>query len=368
MSVFELHKKLLGELEKPGAAPARAYVVAGPDEFLVGRFCREIADALKKAMPAAGFERIESDKDPINDILFSDGLFASEKIVWIKNGEDFFAKSAKNAAVLEAFFATPSESVFLVAGSTEADAKNPCTAWAKKNAVFLAVPALNLEKYQERESFFQDISRYVLAPAGKKMARASFEALIEKTGSDARQILGELEKLVVYAGTRQEISAKDVEDLVGVSAEKKFYNFTQAVGDRDCVLAISIWNRLRQQGEGALFLVRSLSGHFRMLLIARSLFGHLNRGLANSTQAFFTKLDRIKAAPPEDAGGESDAFLKMHPYRIFHLFKQCLRFEERELAEKLLLLKESETSVKACSFADQAFMENLIVRLTRQEQ
>ena len=57
-----------------------------------------------------------------------------------------------------------------------------------------------------------------LRPMGKRMDRAACEALAFTSGRDLTLLHGELEKLASYAGEREEITAPDAEQRIGILA------------------------------------------------------------------------------------------------------------------------------------------------------
>ncbi len=362
---FESLEKALRDIASGQIAPA--YLVDGSDDFLIGRFSSDLVGALRKQCPDAELEQIQ-DQPPetARDLLMTDGLFSARRIAWIRDGEAYLGKDADEARtqVLRQALKAAGETLILVVSAPGAVA-GECHKALVRAGVRVEAASPDLSKPRNRDAFLAPVARYLLAPAGKKISSAAFSHLVERAGTDTRQIFNELEKLVVYCGDRPEIRAQDIDALVGEGAEQRYYHLSEAVGARDAGKALAVFNRLMAQGEAALPLHKSLRRYLRSLLLAKSLFGAWGNGLVGRVDDFYARVDRLRGALPAEAGGETAEFLKQHPYKLYNLYAQSARFSEPELLRLYPEMVESETALKAYSFAGEAFFEDLLVRLAK---
>jgi len=76
--------------------------------------------------------------------------------------------------------------------------------------------------------FDRDLPRWIESRAqknGKRIPREAVAILIERAGRDLSALASALESLSVYSSSRTEISAQEVESLLGKSAEEDVFRF-----------------------------------------------------------------------------------------------------------------------------------------------
>ena len=64
--------------------------------------------------------------------------------------------------------------------------------------------------------------------------------LLEKTGNDLAIINNQIDALSVYTGDRNEITADDIQKLLGVSHREKLYSLLDAIGMKDTISAVKM--------------------------------------------------------------------------------------------------------------------------------
>lgn len=362
-SAFEQAGKTILGIQA-GKCP-QVMLVFGSDDFLTDYFSTRILKALKLALPNAETQAVE-DPTELYDALFSGGLFASQRIVHLKNGDAFFGKDAnkQNTELLSGFLQNPDADTTLLISATTVSKRGACY---KKASAFdmLEIPSQDLSRYQHKNNFYTDLTKHVLPELGKKMSKDAFELLLLKTGPDTRRVFGELTKLASFCGTREQITQRDIEQVVGESAEKKFYNFTQSLADKKTEETLEIYAKLRFQNESSLGLLRSARNYFKNLVVAKGLFAHLDRRMVGNVNGFYSRLDEVKDAVREHAGVETLEFLNQHPFRVYNFFVQSTRFSAKELERDFIILLEGETAVKTNFFAEDAFVGKLIIQITK---
>ncbi|MEK6798739.1 MAG: DNA polymerase III subunit delta [Planctomycetota bacterium] len=78
---------------------------------------------------------------------------------------------------------------------------------------------------------------------GKRMNHAAAERLQEHIGDAPGLLDAELGKLATYAGGRDEITAKDVDEVCGNLREEKVFGLVDAIGAGDAATAIQLWRQ-----------------------------------------------------------------------------------------------------------------------------
>ena len=107
---------------------------------------------------------------------------------------------------------------------------------------------------------------------GLNIGPDALEAFLDKTGTDTRQIVQEVEKLSVYLGDRKNVQIADVQTIVSPSREAISWDLADAVGNRDLPGTLKVLRQLLFQGENEVGLIISLENRFRDLLLYREAF------------------------------------------------------------------------------------------------
>lgn len=110
-----------------------------------------------------------------------------------------------------------------------------------------------------------------LRRAGKTMRRAALSLLVERTGLDAQALSNDVEKLIAYVGTDEEITADDVRAMVAPTAELSVFDLVDAVADRKPREALAQLEALLAQQAEPFMILAMLTRQFRLLLQARHL-------------------------------------------------------------------------------------------------
>ena len=108
---------------------------------------------------------------------------------------------------------------------------------------------------------------------GKELAGPAASLLVDLVGQEMGVLDQELEKLAVFVGQRQQIESADVDRLVGQSREEKTWIIFDAIAAGRAGEALSILERLFDQGEEPLRILGAFSMQLRRLAQAAYLSG-----------------------------------------------------------------------------------------------
>ena len=122
--------------------------------------------------------------------------------------------------------------------------------------------------------------------------------LVEFLGTDLGKIWNELEKLMIVLPEGSTISAKDIEDNIGVSKDYNIFELRKAIGDRDVLKANRIVNYfgMNQKTHHITMTIAALNSFYTQLLIFHSLQDKSKNNVARMLKVnpFFAD-DYIKA-------------------------------------------------------------------------
>ena len=111
------------------------------------------------------------------------------------------------------------------------------------------------EKDKEAEEDFIPRVEQLLAERGLAMPRGVFNAFLDRTGYNLRQVENELDKLALYVGDRKTVAAEDVRLMVAPMRESKFWEFADTFCSGDLAATLDTARRMFEQGVSPVALI-----------------------------------------------------------------------------------------------------------------
>jgi DNA polymerase-3 subunit delta len=278
------------------------YVVTGTDE---GRVSEEAA-ALFEELKAPGSddfsnEIIEGIADNSEDAfqkcsqaieaLQTLGLFAADKVVWLK-GANFFGTDRTSDAeravtgvenLLEVLQDDLPDEVTFLLSATGINGVRRFGKWAKKSTDYRPFDKIDVSK----EGWEEQVARIVTRVAREKRLTIQGESLqlfVQRAGAETRQISNEIDKLDLYLGPdRREVTVEDVTLMVSVSHKGVIWEISRAVEKRNAKRAIELIDSLIAKNENAVGLIKaSIIPTVRNLFFAKlaGAYGSINQAPA----------------------------------------------------------------------------------------
>lgn len=235
------------------------YVLLGDEDFLKRR-CR---DALIKLAVGDGeadfavsvFPGEKLDFSTVRNDLDTLAFMAPVRVVIVEQADPFVTLHRE---ALERYVAAPSKvGVLILEVKTFPD--NTRLAKALPDAAKLAckAPAPGL--------LIPWCGKWSKAGHGKKLSGDAAELLVELVGPAMGLLDQELAKLAVAVGANAEITADDVDRLVGRTRAANVFHILDAVGDGKPAVALNILHRLFEEGEDPLAILGPLASQLRRL-------------------------------------------------------------------------------------------------------
>ncbi len=179
----------------------------------------------------------------------------------------------------------------------------------------------------------------LLAGTGKRVDAAGEARLAELVGGDARTLAQEVAKLAAYAGDREVIGAKDVDEVVTRAAADPFFALGNAVEARDLQAALGVLDRSIADGASPYMVVGSLAGTIRRLVAererARKAAGEKRLGSVREWEAVV-----LPTIPAEELGDRK-------PYGFWMKYQAAMRFTRDELLGALSALADADVAMKS---------------------
>jgi len=352
------------------------YLFFGNDEYLAGLNARKQVDQLcPEAEQVLSLETIDGSVDKIDDAVAAIdqcvaafrtlGLFGGKKVVWLRD-----ASFLKNAVIMK------NEQVKHLLSELAADLKAGLA-----EDQFLVITAPGIDK---RSAFFKalkdvaEISEYdiperdyearpmalkravsLFKREGYSIDAAAADAFIEKVGFETRQIMSEVEKMVLYKGPEKNISLDDVQAITSAASEAIVWDFSDAVAERKLGDAIRLFRQLLFQKQTAIGLIIQLEGLFQNLLRFREYMdaGWLRMNGSRIQWSSDPELDDYFSEMADDPR-------KMHWFRAGKFANQAAAYSVKRLAaSKRLVVDTHERMVSGGSIPHELMFETLLAKL-----
>jgi DNA polymerase-3 subunit delta len=270
--------QFLSILKKQGAPPV--CLLLGPEAYQR----RRIRQTLSAGLPADSLAEHDLAATRLAEILDDAralSLFASERLIWVINGEAALPRGravseddteaeggAGDGALLAAYAKDPTPGVTLVFEASRFEFEGEDKRKIERVAKFYAsVPTVvELERYAPAQA--RQEAQNLAARAGLRLEDGALDLLVEALAGDVARIATEIEKLSLYAGDKP-VGERDIAQLVPDARAGNIFALVNAMGRRDRARALECLDALVREGEYLPLALSFLSSQFRTALVAR---------------------------------------------------------------------------------------------------
>jgi DNA polymerase-3 subunit delta len=247
-------------LERAGRLKQRpVYAVHGDEDFLK----RQVLNALRSLVlgdddNAFGLSTHAGDKATfaaVRDELATIPFLTPRRLVIVENADPFVSQFRTQ---LEKYVAEPSATGILVLDVKAWPANTRLAKLLSDDATIVckAMAAYRLPAW---------CTQWAAAHHGKQLSAEAAKLLVDLVGSEMGQLDQELAKLATYVGTTPQIESRDVDKLVGNSRAENLWKIFDAIGAGNGGVALTILDRLFEQGEEPLRILGAFSLQLRRL-------------------------------------------------------------------------------------------------------
>ncbi len=251
---------------------APVYLLTGSEVFFRDKFRDQVP---KLFLKDSGGEVRDHDlgEVPVRDALDDAanlGLFASLRVVWLRNAEAILPKregatSSKHSAEAVAGYCAHPNPRCMVVFESRSDEKDKATRLEK---MMPGVTVVEIERPSIGESakhLSDDATK-----AGFAFDPRAASELVESTGGDLGRARMELQKIMSYAAGRGKITLDDVRALVPAEPVYIIWELGDSIGRRDAAAALERLAALFREGHSAIPTLGLISGHIRRLVRAKA--------------------------------------------------------------------------------------------------
>ncbi len=248
------YKALLTQLKQKKVAPV--YLLCGEEDYLLQMALHHLIEATVE--PATRefnldvFYGKEVDGGKVLDIANAYPMMAETRVVVVKQ---VFEMSVSDLEAIAKYLDRPAPSTVLVLTSDRMDARKKAVAQIKAKSCFVEFKPL-----YERE-----VRSWIREQVRERGFRISEDAALliqSRVGNSLRQIVNELEKIILNLNGQKEITTEDVTRSVGLSRSFSIFDLTDAVGRKDAKQALTILGRILESGESPTTVLAMLTRFF----------------------------------------------------------------------------------------------------------
>ncbi len=213
---------------------------------------------------------------------------------------------------------------------------------------------------RDQDAVLKEMVARTLASHEKRMAPGVLDRLLERVGFHPVAVVMEVEKLALSVDDRPQITAADLEAMVGRTREDALYELTEAFGSGQLGQTLVICRRLLENGVHALAILATLRNYLRRFLIIRGLQLQPQPTWRSGMQA---RQFQDQYLPALKEQGEWADLLKGHPYALFMSFSKAESFSCTRLKGSLARLLAAEYRLKGGPFDQGLILDELFVVL-----
>lgn len=347
----------------PAAKPAKSLVILhGEAEVLKRRALRDlVAGHLGPEAEAESIEEFWGKETPLREVGAAIGavsLFSDRRVVLLR---DLQTVPLREQKPLEAPLSNiPQDTTVIIT-------TRPREADRDKRKPPVSAPILKLAEVQvfmgprRAEDLLPWIGEQFRA-AGKQIAPAAANVLLNTVGPDYDRLSNEIEKLVLFAGEETQISPAAVAECACPAEENTVFQLTDAIGARDVPKALAIVRTLlpKEARKGsAIPLLGQIARHLRLLWQA----SHTLQRLRSLPSDFPPEL---QALFPQEHNLAAE--VKAKDWMRRQLTGQARNFSDGQLARAMLKVYEADMALKGLSdeqLDDRMIVETLVISLCR---
>lgn len=331
---------VIKEIREGNVSPV--YLIHGDEEYLVTESSNKIIEELCKGTDdLLNKEVLDGKTVSAKDIVTSLQtlpFFGNQKVVVVKEWKFLQAPSTQDKPVVSDLIQKGiPEGTVLVVVNSKIKKTSDLYKYIAAHGKILEYGAFVKQNRQTLSALYGLALKKLIA-SNKMISRQSFEHLINYTGLNVRQIMDELEKLIVFSGdTKKEIGKDDIDLLIPRSSEAVMFRLADTIGEKNLKNSLQLLSDLFAQNENPIGIILTISNRVRLLLQLLSLFEF---DLDNKLQSlrFYNEPvidkwlenipDLLKERFPY---GKSVNVLKQHPYRLYILARQSGNFRLNEI-------------------------------------
>ncbi len=327
------YQNLMKEIEQGKLVPI--YFFFGEEIYLVEQLIKAIVEkGTEQATRDFNCDILNAentDGKTVAGIASSFPLTTDRRVVVVKNVQRF---SPSDRKLLLMYIQSPLKSTSLVLTAGKVDRRQSFYVSLVKHSSWVECKRLY-------ENQAVDWVKHRLKEKGVVISQEGALFLVQQLGTSLWNLTNEVEKLLTFSWGKDELGLDDVTGVVGLSRQFNTWELTDAVADKDLKNALTIMNRLLEEGQSPVGLIVNLSQRIFLLTQIRAM---LDRGMSR---------DEIIRS------------LNLNFYFGKLYVNQAMKFTGRELESAVAILRKADFYIKTGRMDPDMVMTMVIYDLAR---
>ena len=323
---------------KNPSADMRIILVHGRDAGLIHERAQSIGLSVVKDLrdPFQVSElsglKIKSDPACLTDEASAQSLKGGRRLVLVRLGSEDISAALHSVLELE------NMETLIVLEAGELTSHSPVRKLLEKHKSSASIAC-----YEDSSADIASLTSKMGQAAGIKFSQDALNYITAHLGSDRLVSRREIEKLIIYAGEKSEVSLEDATAVIGDNGALSIEEIIYSVGSGNRRAVEVGLSRATAEGVTPIAILRAAQRHFQRLHLA-----------ADACAQGKTPREAIKSLKPP----------------VLFLFekrfeRQLVIWSHTRLSEALRMLTEAESQCKSTGFPDQAIGERTLMRLSQ---
>lgn len=249
----------------------KVYLLTGDEPYLVLQAKHMLKNAMIKegdTMNYAAFTDGKIDLNTLQELAFTYPFFSEKRLLLLdgtgilKTGKDEFVSIMENMP----------ETTCIIVCEPEVDKRSKVYKWIKKNGY--------VGEFLKKNQTEKVLLRWIAALLGKEKKQIrenNARYFLQKTGDDMFQIKNEIDKLIAYAGDREEITQADIDAVASGEVQDKIFDLVDAIARKNKAAALSYYNDLILLKEPPMHILFLIVRQYRILHIIANMRDSANQ-------------------------------------------------------------------------------------------
>jgi DNA polymerase-3 subunit delta len=324
----------------------RLYLFYGPEDYLKEHYLHSIEDSLVDDNLKMLNRIVLEGKVSVTEILDNCEtmpVFSEKKVVVVKNSGMFKqkrksegntrGKNPQDNELIRCMESIPAYTC-LIFYEEDIDKRLKAVKFVQDNGLLVEFP------YQKHN----ELTRWVIKHF--KFNKKSIDPLIasqliESCDQGMKEILNEINKVIMYMGDRQEATVEDIEAVCSRSIKSRIFDLTDAIAERNCAKALRMLNDMIILKEPLPLILFMITRQFRQILEMKLL---TSEGMSSK---------------------EAASKMRISPYAAGKIMKQTKSFSVDELKRAINQCMETDVAIKNGRINDRMATELLIAEFSK---
>ncbi len=247
-------------LKKPDTS-LKVVVIYGTNDGLIAeyvkKFTKAIVPDINDAFQVSNllWENISSDVGLLAGEYGAQSLMGGRRVVIVQEVDNNLTKP------LKAMLDTINSDTLLILSSTSLNKKSSLVSLAEERDDFASIPC-----YEDRDEAIFATAKQMFIDGGYTINNEALQLLCSRLSNDRKSNISEIEKLMIYMGTRKNITNDDVIQVISDNSAASGDDVCYFTASGQTDKALQAYNRLLNEGSEPASIIRNLMYHFMKIL------------------------------------------------------------------------------------------------------